>query len=192
MQIAAIVDPAIRDFYSIHSNAQKFLTLRRNQDVPLRLISWFCSIYCRDVPVVYMLGDTRREIFNVYHSYRAHLKSYKKKEFDPINRGYPIFADYQSPTFQEGMPIHITTSLCQLIFFRWYISNMVYVYIARHRDEIDKARHQYESSSSNNSSSNSSITMVIPIEIYLKIKQPGSSITSSENIPEIYDESQNT
>jgi len=133
-----IIVPSIKRFYSNHYNAQKFLDIRFfNTKLSLRLFNWFCVNYAKKHQIDYKIRvNNKVTTFNVYHSYKLHLKTYKKKLFDPINRGKEIVARYQSPIYHNNDRIEITTSLCQLNFFRWIIENMVFKYLENHYDDV--------------------------------------------------------
>ena len=68
--------------------------------------------------------------FNVYVRYKAQLKSYSKKSFDPFCRKDRI-TDW-------GPDGNITTTIGQLNFFKWAIQNNVLQYIEDNLSEIEK------------------------------------------------------
>ena len=155
-------------FYANHYHIQKFIELRLNERLSLRFINWFCVTYCRDHPVCYRLNNGKSvELFNVYDSYRAYLNAYKKRRFDPINRGATFLLVYHSPAFHDDEEYQIVTSLSQLNFFKWFIDNMVYRYMELHYDELSLERS--ENNVSEGTSNRSEIVMIGPIEIYLKL-----------------------
>lgn len=133
-----IIVPSIKKFYSNHYNAQKFLDIRFFDDkLSLRIFNWFCVNYSKKYQIYYKIRNGNHiDTFNVYHSYKIHLKTYKKKMFDPINRGEQITIRYQSPAYHNNDIIEATTSLCQLNFFKWIIENLVFKYIEIHYDKI--------------------------------------------------------
>ena len=138
LQDTNIIVPSIRKFYSNHYNAQKFLDIRFfNNKLSLRIFNWFCVNYAKKYQIYYKIRNGNdKVIFNVYHSYKLHLKTYKKKMFDPINRGEQVIARYQSPAYHDNVVVEVTTSLCQLNFFKWAIENMVFKYLEIHYDHI--------------------------------------------------------
>ena len=71
-----------------------------------------------------------RKQFNTYHSYKAQLKSYSKKRFDPFCRRDRINFEYS-----EGKKIETTVG--QLNFFKWAINNNIIEYIIKHEKEIE-------------------------------------------------------
>ena len=133
-----ILIPNLKKFYSNHYNAQKFIEIRFfNQKLSLRLFNWFCVNYSKKNNIYYKIKNGKNvEIFNVYHSYKIHLKTYKKKLFDPINRGEQVIITYQSPAYHNNDIIEIVTSVCQLNFFKWVIEKMVFLYVEKHYDDI--------------------------------------------------------
>ena len=64
-------------------------------------------------------------------AYKSQLKGYQKKQFDPFNRTQRIKFYYEQDKF-------ITTTICQLNFFRWAIENNVIDYIKEHISDIEK------------------------------------------------------
>lgn len=132
-----ILVPSLKRFYANHYNAQTFINIRLSSKLSLRIFNWFCVNYAKKYHIYYKIKSNRNsETFDVYHSYKVHLRTYKKKLFDPINRGHTIIARYQSPAYHNNDCIDISTSLCQLNFFKWAIENMVFVYIDKHYDSI--------------------------------------------------------
>ncbi len=89
-----------------------------NHLVSLRFLDWFVTRYCYlyklsiDVENKYI----KQKDFNINISYKAQLKSFKKKYFDPFRRKKKFF--YMC----EKNDLVILTTLGQLNFFRWAIS----------------------------------------------------------------------
>lgn len=96
----------------------------------LRTIEWFCSNYSKKYNIIYKVN---KKDFNVYLSYKSHLDSYHKSQFDLFKRiykGYPPFIVWINDN--NGFE----TTICQLNFFRWYISNNINDYMIKHLKEI--------------------------------------------------------
>ena len=70
------------------------------------------------------------QIFNIHSSYKSQLKAWNKKYFDPFSRGDRI------PFFLND--ICIITTIGQLNFFKWFISNKIYRYVKQNYDDIEK------------------------------------------------------
>ena len=71
------------------------------------------------------------QIFNIHSSYKSQLKAWNKKYFDPFSRGDRI------PFFLNE--ICIITTIGQLNFFKWFISNKIYRYVKQNYDDIEKS-----------------------------------------------------
>jgi len=67
--------------------------------------------------------------FIVFARYKAELKGYSKKQFDPFCRKTRI---------KNWGPENKLTTIAQLNFFRWAIKNKIIDYIENHIDEIEK------------------------------------------------------
>ena len=78
-------------------------------------------------------------MFNVYLNYKSQLKAYSKKQFDPFCRkirkvnGKQV---YEGIKFYYDDKKYIETTVGQLNFFRWAISNGVLSYIIDHLTDI--------------------------------------------------------
>ena len=67
---------------------------------------------------------------NVFHSYKSQLKAYSKKKFDPFCRRDRIL-------FKIDKDHSVETTIGQLNFFKWAISNLVTDYIQMNKNEIE-------------------------------------------------------
>ena len=72
--------------------------------------------------------------FNVHISYKAQLKSYKKRYFDPFRRRKK-FKYY----FDKEEKISLCTTIGQMNFFKWAFSNDVISYVNDNYMNISKA-----------------------------------------------------
>uniref|UniRef100_A0A6C0BKV2 Uncharacterized protein n=1 Tax=viral metagenome TaxID=1070528 RepID=A0A6C0BKV2_9ZZZZ len=126
------------EFFSNDINFKIFseVVVLKTRNLPLSVVDWFVTNYAKKNDVSYSIKRPNNvmEDFSVYRSYRAQLKGYKKKEFDPFCRGDTIMLEYQSPIDNSTMVIE--TAICQLKFFRWAIENLLLNYIELHYDEI--------------------------------------------------------
>jgi hypothetical protein len=92
--------------------------------VSLRLIDWLVTNYAKKHNVSYLTKSGRHVI--VYLAYKAHLKAYSKKMFDP-------FCRWKRIQFME-----MNTTVGQLSFFEWAIQDEVLNYLEEHFDEVQK------------------------------------------------------
>jgi len=96
--------------------------LKGESKLSLRLIDWFVTNYSKKQNVSFLTKDNKHVI--VYLVYKAHLKAYNKKMFDPFCRHARI--DFQG----------VSTTVGQLNFFAWAMEDDVIDYLFEHRDDI--------------------------------------------------------
>lgn len=97
--------------------------------ISLRILDWFVTRYSNRKKILITTDDT---VMDVHISYKAQLKSYKKKYFDPFKRREKF--DY---IFKKiGKNIH--TTIGQLNFFRWAIENNIISYVEKNYENVSK------------------------------------------------------
>lgn len=101
--------------------------------VSLRLLDWFVTRYANKYKTTYNLMNGER--FNVHISYKAQLKSYKKRYFDPFRRRKKFVYGYD----QKDSKKTLCTTIGQLNFFRWAFLSDVIKYVENHYAVILKA-----------------------------------------------------
>ena len=131
-------------FYNNGDNIGQFLSIvNNNSKLSLRIIDWFVTNYSKKnyviIPVkkpMVVMGEkivsktkkNEKSIdLNVFLNYKAQLKAYSKKQFDPFCRRERI-------SFYYKVDKSIITTVGQLNFFKWAIENDIIKYI---RDNID-------------------------------------------------------
>ena len=102
-------------------------------DISLRLLDWFITNYSKTNNTVYLLKKDR---FVVYTDYKAQLKSFQKKNFDPFQRGNRIYFNYEDEKYIE-------TTVGQLNFFRWAIQNNIIDYVKMMKKDIENDMNKY-------------------------------------------------
>jgi hypothetical protein len=114
--------------------------------ISLRLVDYFITTYARTHDTMYRVerdhdtdlqdGSTgvgkHHYLFLVYPAYKASLRSYSKKNFDPFRRGENITLKFND----EGD--FIVTSVGQMNIVRWLIENKVLRYIEQHFDDVNR------------------------------------------------------
>ena len=91
-------------------------------NLSLRLVDWFVTNYAKKFNTSFLTKSDKHVI--VYLSYKSHLKAYSKKMFDPFCRSKRIkFMDFE-------------TTVGQLNFFEWAISDEILDYLEEHYDEV--------------------------------------------------------
>lgn len=129
-------------FYETGNNIQEFEKIVNNSKLSLRLIDWFTTNYSKKHNIIYLVyqddnGDktiqeTNKIVsqFNVYNSYKSQLKAYSKKQFDPFCRRERLTFTCKERNFN--------TTLGQLNFFKWIISNKIMDYIKNNLETIEE------------------------------------------------------
>jgi len=121
-------------------------------EISLRILDWFVTRYSKRVFDFDDSNPTTIDSFDVHISYKSELKSYKKRYFDPFRRRrkfyYPFYLNElqyniknnDSPTSQISKDIVLLyTTLGQLNFFMWAISNNIINYVEKNLEQISKA-----------------------------------------------------
>jgi hypothetical protein len=146
---------SLNRFYENTENIEKIKkVINGDSNISLRIMDWFVTNYSKKKNICYITytktktlkkfhncdEESREETkiqpkhkkvqFNVYVRYKAQLKSYSKKNFDPFCRKDRI-TDW-------GPDGNITTTMGQLNFFKWAIQNNVLDYIKENLSDIEK------------------------------------------------------
>jgi hypothetical protein len=123
---------SLQKFYLDNERTQEIIPIIEGKSkISMRLIDFFVTNYSKKNLVNYDIEiNGKKSNFNVFLSYKSQLKAFNKRYFDPFSRGNRIpffFTDYC-----------IITTIGQLNFFKWYISNNINEYILKNYDKIDK------------------------------------------------------
>jgi hypothetical protein len=126
-----ILHTTLQIFYKKEDNFEKLYDMYMNPKTSLRVIDWFVTNYAKKYNIIYeILIKEKKNQFNVFTSYKSQLKSYSKRYFDPFCR--------RQRTTIYIKDKELTTTIGQLNFFRWAISNKIIDYIYDNYDKIDK------------------------------------------------------
>ena len=131
-------------FYRNEYNRDKLISvLSGDKSISLRSIDWFITNYSKKNNTYYLIYNDKegnpsfddenndyRNNMNVFHSYKSQLKAYSKKRFDPFCRRDRLL-------FKMDSEHSVETTIGQLNFFKWAISNLVVDYIELYKDEIE-------------------------------------------------------
>lgn len=107
--------------------------IQGESDISLRILDWFVTRYSAQHKITFETHSDQQ--FNVHISYKAQLKSFKKRYFDPFRRRRKINYNYD----KDDTDKRILTTIGQLNFFRWAISNHVIQYVQDNYQEIIRA-----------------------------------------------------
>ena len=148
----------LNKFYQDNKNKNQLIKILNGETkISLRIIDWFVTNYSKKHFIEYIVQDkikspkrstlkkttfnkisqkntgrytSANRQFNVFLSYRSQLNAYSKKQFDPFCRRNRIDFYFNDNEF-------ITTTVGQLNFFRWALSNNVIEYILKNYDDIE-------------------------------------------------------
>jgi len=97
--------------------------------ISLRVLEWVVT-KCSKKNVDIQIDD--KEYFSINIMYKAQLKSYKKKNFDPFRRDRKFCYNYDKKDPSKT----VVTTLGQLNFFKWAISNKIIECVEKHYPTI--------------------------------------------------------
>jgi hypothetical protein len=87
------------------------------------------------------IENTYENIIIVHDNYKSQLKQYNKKNFDPFCRSHRIKLFYDTTDKEHH---YFDTTVAQLNFFKWAISNNILDYILDNLSHIEEAMSNYE------------------------------------------------
>lgn len=106
--------------------------------ISLRFLDWFVTRYCYLYKTSITVDNiyNKEQDFNINISYKAQLKSFKKKCFDPFKRKNKFYYSFkESNLTNKNSPI--LTTLGQLNFFKWILSFDIIKYVENNFDIIN-------------------------------------------------------
>lgn len=110
-------------FYANKEHLNRVRTILDGESkLSLRLIDWFVTNYAKKYNISYTTSGGNYIV--VYLSYKSHLKAYSKRMFDP-------FCRWKRIKFQD-----METTVGQLNFFEWAITDNVLDYLEEHHEEV--------------------------------------------------------
>ena len=108
-----------------------------NHLISLRFLDWFVTRYCYLYKLSINIANSyiKENNFNINISYKAQLKSFKKKNFDPFRRKKKFY-------YVTDSKIMLLTTIGQLNFFRWIITYDIINYTeTNYKNIISKLEH---------------------------------------------------
>ena len=121
-------------YFSNNNKINQMLPIINGQShISLRILDWFITNYCKKNKTNYnILDENNMEVkFIVYIDYKAQLKAYNKRFFDPFCRRNRISFKYNNNNL-------IVTTIGQLNFFKWAIKNNIINYVEQYISHIEK------------------------------------------------------
>lgn len=112
------------NFFAFKENLDKVIPIITGKSkISLRILDWFVTNYSKKNNISYELVlNNKTKNFIVYLDYKAQLKAYSKKQFDPFCRRERI-------SFFDHSNNELITTVGQLNFFRWAIETNIINYI---------------------------------------------------------------
>jgi hypothetical protein len=127
----------IKKFFS-NCNKLDILTMidiiEKKSTTSLRVLDWFVTKYSKK-KINGMGANRGNDAFDVRISYKAQLKAYKKHYFDPFRRRQ----NTQRFKYYYDEDSYVYTTLGQLNFFKWAISNNIINFVEANIDTITNA-----------------------------------------------------
>ena len=118
---------ALDRFYSEATHADNLLdVLQHRKGVSLRNLERFVTNYSKSKNLTYTTPSGKT--FTVHVAYKSSLDGYSKKLFDPFCRTERI--TYKLKTGEE-----VTTTVAQLNFIRWCITNGIIEYLLKSKQK---------------------------------------------------------
>jgi len=130
----------LKKFYTNKQNRKTFVSIvtgtHELKKLSLRIFDWFVTNYSKKYNVLYRIYPNE-PLFDVYNDYRAQLKAFTKKGFDPFCRGkQDDIIEYIYKHHDRTRKIQ--TTIAQMNFFKWAITNRVIDYVINNFDVIFK------------------------------------------------------
>lgn len=154
--------------------------------VSLRFLDWFVTRYCYLYKTTINVANKfcTQHNFNINISYKAQLKSFTKNYFDPFKRKKKFIYSL------DKCNISFLTTLGQLNFFRWAITNDIINYAeTNYKIIISKYDHVnsfFKKHSSNSSSNSTTLTNMSSSNLSLSNSSFGDSVDNNSVTNDIY------
>ena len=104
--------------------------------ISLRVLEW---VVTKSNKKSINIKINNNEYFSINIMYKAQLKSYKKKNFDPFRRDKKFYYKYDIRDENKK----VLTTLGQLNFFKWAISNGIIDYVEKNYEDINRLMINY-------------------------------------------------
>jgi len=114
--------------------------INKKYHISLRLLDWFITRYSAKYKVRYTLSLIDNDMYkiedsiNVHIAYKAQLKTFRKKYFDPFRRRKKFYY-----YFDEEKTKRLCTTICQLNFFKWAFDYNIIDYVEKNFKKLSKA-----------------------------------------------------
>jgi hypothetical protein len=125
----------LHEFFSSKNNYAPLIDIvDKRSHISLRIIDWFVTKHSKINNTVFMWND---KPFHVHQEYKNKLKGLNKYKFDSCRRKYRKNKRIIPFDFICNESISIYTTIGQLNFFKWAISNGIIDYILENYDSLN-------------------------------------------------------
>ena len=150
--------------------------------ISLRFLDWFVTRYCylykTSIPIDNIYN--KEQDFNINISYKAQLKSFKKKCFDPFKRKNKFYYSFGEINILTSENLILTT-LGQLNFFKWALSFDVIKYVENNFDSINNKISYVNSFFKKNIIDNTTSSIIYSDELKSKQSKSDNNIQKISN-----------
>lgn len=106
--------------------------------ISIRILDYFITNYSKKCDTYYKIKKNGKdEYFYVNIQYKNQLNGYSKKYFDPFCRDKKIYYTYCNKNSKDKNITTIVSSIGQLNFFQWAISNKIIKYVKQNLNTIE-------------------------------------------------------
>jgi hypothetical protein len=154
--------------------------------ISLRFLDWFVTRYCYLYKTSIPINNNynKEQDFNINISYKAQLKSFKKKCFDPFKRKNKFYYSFDLKN-QNPNPNPVLTTLGQLNFFKWALSFDVIKFVENNFDTINNKITYVNTFFKKNIIDNTTSSIISSDELKSKLSQSDISMSNISNISNI-------
>lgn len=141
----AILLDSILEWYNENPHGiSRFMSIvKRKHGLSLRLIDWLVTNYSKCYSLTIDTSDPPRDL---NRDYQKNLNAYNKKNMDPFARRNKIKVSVKSVNGNVELR---STTIGQLNFFKWFISNGIEEILRRERCNIESHMKQLERNKGN-------------------------------------------
>jgi len=125
---------SLQKFFNDEKIAKILPILNGKSSISLRLLDWFVTNFARIYSTTII--DPFGKVKFIYLDYKAQLKAFSKKMFDPFCRRDRI-------QFPYGKNEKIQTTVGQLNFFRWILQSNILEYLSKNWKMIEDDMNQF-------------------------------------------------
>ena len=131
----------LKKFYKNQHNLETFVNIVTGnfpkKNLSLRILDWFVTNYSKEKDIIIKYKNEKDSsiiLFDVHNEYKNQLTAFGKKGYDQFCRSGKILYPYM----EDGKKKYVETTIAQLNFFKWAITEKIINYVVKHFDEIFK------------------------------------------------------